>query len=64
MTDPIFNLSSPSVRLTEVRDIDGTLTHKMCTFCFRMLPVAELWVDEQGQKWDSCGANETECPND
>lgn len=51
-------------RLSEVRAPDGTLTHKMCTFCFRMVPVDELWVDEQGQKWDSCGMDENACQGD
>lgn len=49
------------VKLSERVDEAGNVTHKMCPFCFAMIPVDELYVDENGQKWDSCGADETEC---
>ena len=48
-------------KLTEVLNEEGELTHKMCVFCFDFIPVDELYVDENGQRWDSCGKDETEC---
>ena len=50
------------VRLTEIRDEGGNLTHMMCAYCFRFVPVEDLWVDGSGQKWDHCGATEADCP--
>lgn len=49
------------VKLTEMRDSDGALTHRMCVFCFKMIPVKELYTDTDGNKWDSCGQDETDC---
>jgi hypothetical protein len=47
---------SPVVRLSEVRDDQGNLTHKMCCICFEMTSVEDLWVDPMGVKWDICSA--------
>lgn len=30
------------------------LTHRMCCICFEYIPVDELYVDDDGQKWDVC----------
>lgn len=29
-------------------------THQLCCCCFEYIPVTELWVDEDGTKWDVC----------
>lgn len=41
-------------RLSEIRDEAGRLTHKMCCYCFEYVPFGELWVDDDGQRWDAC----------
>lgn len=41
-------------RLSEVRNDKGELTHQMCCICFVMMPVADCYVDAEGQKWDLC----------
>ena len=28
--------------------------HKMCCVCFNFIPYDELYVDNDGQKWDNC----------
>ena len=49
-------------RLDEVRDPStGVWTHKMCCICCEFVPLDELWIDCQGQKWDlfkPCGDRE------
>lgn len=44
----------PIVRVSEIRDETGALTHKMCCLCLDFVPVADLWVCKHGHKWDSC----------
>lgn len=41
-------------RLSEIRDGDGRITHKLCCICFQYIPFDELWVDDLGQRWDMC----------
>lgn len=42
------------VRLTEVRDTQGKLTHQMCCVCFSYTLLADLWRDAEGEPWDLC----------
>lgn len=44
----------PVVRVSEVRDENDVLTHKMCCLCMDFIPVKDLWVCKHGEKWDSC----------
>lgn len=37
-----------------VRLSDMVPGHKMCCICFEYIPYDDLWVDQDGQKWDMC----------
>ena len=41
--------SWPIVRLADL--VPG---HKMCCSCCELIPFDDLYVDEDGQKWDFC----------
>lgn len=44
----------PVIRVSEVRNEEGVLTHKMCCLCMNFIAVEDLWVCKHGEKWDSC----------
>jgi len=48
-------------RHDEIRAADGTVTHRMCCYCFRMVPVVDLWRDADGKQWVTCGADKSAC---
>lgn len=37
-----------------VRIADMVPGHKMCCLCFEFIPIDDLYVDREGQKWDTC----------
>jgi hypothetical protein len=42
------------VRVSELRDENDVLTHKMCCLCFDFIPVEDLFICEHESRWDQC----------
>lgn len=42
------------MRVGELRDESGRLTHMMCCLCFHFTPIEDLYRCEHGNRWDSC----------
>lgn len=42
------------IRVGELRDEFGTLTHMMCCLCFEFIPLEDLYRCEHEARWDSC----------